>query len=248
MKELNFGRVLGMDPFVPQRKEWVMAAIGAGVGIAGALASASAAASSDKRLDAAKAEQDSYYKRRYNEDYVDTKAGNALVTKAKNIYKQGINRARGAQAVAGGTDAATQMAKDSANKGVADTIANLGVLDTQRKDRADAQNQMAQQRFAQMDMQRDMQKAQNISNAAGAASNAIMQAGSAFESSTNLNGGSNKGTPVVKSNSQIDADMNIKPNIPSTPTASNAITQANEAAGYTPTGDEWEHFRKTVGQ
>lgn len=199
MKELYFGRDLGMDPFVPQRKEWILSALGAGVSFWGALKSADKANAAEARQRALEAKQDAYYNRRYNEDYVDTKAGQALITRAKNIYKSGIKRAQGAQAVAGGTDAATQMAKDSANKGVADTIANLGVLDTQRKERADAQNQAAQARFAQMDMQRDMQRAQNISEAAGAASNAIGQMGSAFESSTNLQGGNNKGTTAVSS-------------------------------------------------
>jgi hypothetical protein len=93
------------------------------------------------------------------------------------------------------------MAKDAGNKMVGDTIANIAANDVARKDSADRQHEKAQARFAQMDMNREMQRAQNISNAAQSASNAIMQAGAAIDQAsvkpTNLQGGSNNSTPVT---------------------------------------------------
>jgi hypothetical protein len=70
-------------------------------------------------------------------------------------------------------------------------------------------HQVAQDRFAQMDMNRDMQRAQNITNAAQGASNSLMSAASALGQSSagtaNLGGGSNNGVPkeVVATNGNV---------------------------------------------
>ena len=195
---------LGMcNSYAPRKKEWIGAAIGAVGGLASSLiggASASSAArAAERRQRELEAKQDAYYNRRYNEDFLDTAAGQNLVRRAKQMYDRSIKRAAGAKAVAGGTDASVQMAKDSANQAMGDTIANIAALDTQRKAQADAQNMAAQTQFAQMDMNREMQRAQNITNAAQNASNAMMAAGAAVDQASatrsSLNGGSNNSAP-----------------------------------------------------
>jgi hypothetical protein len=82
------------------------------------------------------------------------------------------------------------MAKDAGNKMVGDTIANMKAMDDARKDRIDAQHEANLNNFAQMDMNREITRANAITEAAGNASNAIMQAASAFE--PDLTGGANK--------------------------------------------------------
>lgn len=172
-------------------------AIGAGVSLASSLIGGAQASKAAKRAERRQREQeakeDAWYNRRYNEDYIDTAAGQNLVRRAKEFAKENWRKAAGAQAVAGGTEAATQMAKDAGNKMVGDTIANIAATDQARKAQVDNMHRQAESQFAQMDMNRELNRAQNITDAAGAASNAIMQGALAFE---DLKGGSNKG--VVK--------------------------------------------------
>lgn len=195
----------------PSRKEWIAAAIGAVGGIASSLiggsAASDAARAAERRQRQMEARENAWYTRRYNEDYIDTAAGQNLVRRAKEYAKEQWKKAAGAQAVAGGTDAATQMAKDAGNKMVGDTIANIAATDQSRKAQVDNMHRQAEQQFAQMDMNREMQRAQNITNAAQAASNAIMSAGAAIEQGSakapSLQGGSNNGKPVTQMDSEV---------------------------------------------
>ena len=194
---------LGMgNPFTSSHKQWIISAIGAGVGLAsslfGGIKAADAAREAERRQRAQEAKEDAWYTRRYNENYVDTAAGQNLVRRAKEYAKESWKKAAGAQAVAGGTDAATAMAKEAGNRMVGDTIANIAASDQDRKAQVDDMHRQAQANFAQMDMAREQQRAQNITSAAQGASNAIMSAASAFDQASspakpNLNGGSNGG-------------------------------------------------------
>ena len=180
--------------FAPAKKEWIAAAIGAGVGLASSLIggakASSAARAAERRQREREAAEMASYTRRYNQDVTDTASGQNLIRIAKDQAKEQWKKAAGAQAVAGGTDAATQMAKDAGNKMVGDTIANMKAMDDARKDRIDAQHEANLNNFAQMDMEREINRANAITDAAGNASNAILQAASALE--PDLTGGANK--------------------------------------------------------
>ncbi len=180
-------------PYMVERKEWVATAIGAGVSLATSLfggAQASRAARAAERAQRAReASEAAAYTRRYNEDVTDRASGQNLIRMAQDHARKQWKKAAGAQAVAGGTDAATQMAKDAGNQMVGNTIANMKAMDDARKDRLDYSHEAALDRFANLDMQREAQRANAIAGAAGAASNAIMQGVSALE--PNLKGGSN---------------------------------------------------------
>ena len=221
MKELVFCRDLGIDAYVPQRKEWIAAALGAAAGIASSLiggsAASSAARAAERRQREQEAKEDAWYNRRYNEDYVDTAAGQNLVRRAKEYAKEQWKKAAGAQAVAGGTEASVQMAKDAGNKMVGDTIANIAATDQQRKENVDNLHRQSEAQFAQMDMNREMQRAQNITNAAQGASNAMASMAGALGQDGggfSLKGGKNNGveftapdtssTPTVSAQSQMD--------------------------------------------
>lgn len=198
----RFAGELGNECFGTRKKEWIATAIGVVGGLASSLiggAKASEAArAAERRQRAQEAKENAWYTRRYNEDYVDTAAGQNLVRRAKEFAKENWRKAAGAQAVAGGTAAATQMAKDAGNKMVGDTIANIAATDQQRKSHVDDLHRQAEAQFAQMDMNRELQRAQNITNAAQSASNAMMSAGAAVDQAnanrTNLNGASNNST------------------------------------------------------
>ena len=192
--------------YIPQKKLWLGAALGAVAGVASSLIGGSqaskAAKEAERRQRERENEEKAWYSRRYNEDYIDTAAGQNLVRRAKEFAKEQWKKAAGAQAVAGGTDAATQMAKDAGTKMMGDTIADIAAADQSRKDSVDNMHQKSLDKFAQMDMDRAMQRAQNITNATQGASNALISAGAAIDQAglgkTDLNGGSNGSSPYVK--------------------------------------------------
>ena len=201
---------------VREPKLWIGAAIGAAAGLASSLiggAQASRAArKAERRQREREAEERSWYNRRYNEDYVDTAAGQNLVRRAKDYAREQWRKAAGAQAVAGGTDAATAMAKEAGNKMVGDTIANIAATDQTRKAQVDNMHRTAESQFAQQDMTRELQRAQSITQAAQQASNAMFTAGAAVDqygsSSSSLAGGSNKGIQALmaEQNAQLMSD------------------------------------------
>lgn len=202
---------LGMGlAYAPMRKEWVQLAL-AGAGLAASLIggakSSAAAKKAERRQREQEAKENAWYNRRYNEDYLDTAAGQNLIRRAKEYARENWKKAQGAQAVAGGTDAATQMAKDAGNKMVGDTIANIAAQDTARKAQVDNMHRQAEQGYAQMDMNREMQRAQSIANASQNASNAMLSAAAYLDNSPNLQGGSNKSKPVTtNSATSVDYD------------------------------------------
>lgn len=189
---------------VHQPKMWIGAALGVAGGLAsslvGGLFSSSAAKEAERRQRQQEARERAWYERRYNEDYLDTAAGQNLVRRAKEYANEQWKKAVGAQAVAGGTDAATAQAKDAGNKMMGDTIANIAATDHARKAQVDNMHRQAEQNFAQMDVLREQQRAQNITNAAQAASNVMMSAGAATDQAsakpTNLQGGGNNSKVV----------------------------------------------------
>ena len=204
---IGMGRGAGMERDnlaigVQQPKLWIVSAIGAGVGLAsslfGGMSAAKAAREAEKRQRQQEATENAWYTRRYNEDYVDTAAGQNLVRRAKDYAREQWRKAAGVQAVTGGTDASTAMAKEAGNKMVGDTIANIAATDQARKENVDNMHRQAQERFAQMDMNREQQRAQNITNAAQSASNAIMSVAGAVDQASaakpSLQGGSNNST------------------------------------------------------
>jgi len=204
---------LGMgNIFAPSHKQWVLSAIGAGVGLAsslyGGIKAADAAKEAERRQRAQEAKENAWYTRRYNEDYADTAAGQNLVRRAKEYAKENWKKAAGAQAVAGGTDAATAMAKEAGNRMVGDTLANIAATDQARKAQVDDMHRQAQANFAQMDMAREQQRAQNITNAAQGASNAIMSAASAVDqagtSKASLAGGKNNSSSAPSTTADVD--------------------------------------------
>jgi hypothetical protein len=199
---------LGMgNSFAPSRKEWVATAIGAGVSLAssifGGVSAANAAEEARKERRQAESKEQAWYNRRYYEDYLDTAAGQNLVRRAKDFAKENWRKAAGAKAVAGGTDAATAMAKESGNKMMGDTIANIAAADSQRKAQVDNMHMQNEQRFAQQRQAEQLQRAQNITNAAQSASNAMMSIGSAVDQASakapNLSGGGNNSKVVMPS-------------------------------------------------
>lgn len=240
MKIKSISKPLGMGAMAWQ-KHWVFSAIGAATGLAssiyGGIAGASAADAARRAQKRQEAKEEAWYNRRYNEDYADTAAGQNLVRRAKDFAKAQWKKAAGASAVNGATPASSAMAKEAGTKMVGDTIANIAATDQQRKEHADDLHRQAQDKFAQMDMQRDMQRAQNITNAASQASNALMTAG-AIADMTNK-------TPITGTNNNGKAA--ITPSSPAVEPTTTPVAPATPYETYVgATDDEQRAFERAV--
>lgn len=203
-RPIGLGRGIGtsrdvLSVGVREPKLWIATAIGAGVGVLSSILGGSKAAKAEreamkiqKRREAA---HNAWYNRAYNEDYVDTAAGQNLLRRAKQFYNETARRAKGAEKVGGATNAATAMAKEAANKAYGDTVANISAQDTARKMRVDDMNEQAQERYAQINADRETRRAGYINNAAQGAANAAFTVGAAVDQANahtaNLMGGGN---------------------------------------------------------
>ena len=174
-KNLTSSTVLG------EKKEWVLGAASLALGIGSSLFGANKAKKAARRAQAenqyrTNAEK-AWYDKNYNTDYLDTKAGQNLMRRAQEVQDEYIRKADGAAAVGGGTAASVAQAKESANKAMGDTIANIAAQDTSRKQHVEDAHLANTQQLSRERQQIEQQKAQATSDAAQNASNALFNFG-----------------------------------------------------------------------
>lgn len=185
-------------PVLTDKKEWVLGAASLALGVGSSLFGANkakkaarrAAAENTYRTNAEKA----WYDKNYNTDYLDTKAGQNLIRRAKEVQGEYVRKADGAAAVGGGTAASVAMAKEAANKAMGDTIANVAAQDTARKQHVEDAHLQNTQQLSRERQQIEQQKAQATSDAAQNASNAM------FNFGVNQLGSELEGAKVMKTN------------------------------------------------
>jgi hypothetical protein len=160
---------------VPLAIPLAMAGASLASSIFGGISSKKAADRERARLEEERRRTEAERKRKANEDYIDTAAGQNLLRVARQERDKMWQREAGAAAVAGGTDAATAMAKESGNRMMGETIANIAANDTARKDQIDASYRQDLSRINQQQIAADREQAQNTAAVAGQASSALMQ-------------------------------------------------------------------------
>lgn len=174
---------LGADSGV--QEAWIpiaLAAASVAASIFGGAKSAAAARKAQREQEAEKAKEDALLRRKRNEAYADTAAGQRLLTQAREFSREQWKKAQGAAKVGGATDAATAIAKEQGNKMMGNTLANMAANDTARQDKADYAQIESDRRHAQIMSGYEMQRAQAISQAASQASNAMMSAAGSLNS------------------------------------------------------------------
>ena len=172
---------LTSSPVLGEQKEWVLGAASLALGIGSSLFGANKAKKAARRAQAenqyrTNAEK-AWYDKNYNTDYLDTKAGQNLMRRAQEVQDEYIRKADGAAAVGGGTAASVAQAKESANKAMGDTIANIAAQDTSRKQHVEDAHLANTQQLSRERQQIEQQKAQATSDAAQNASNALFNFG-----------------------------------------------------------------------
>ena len=185
-------------PVLGENKEWVLGALSLAGGVASSLFGANKAKKAARRAQAENTyrtnAEKAWYDKNYNTDYLDTKAGQNLMRRAKEVQDEYVRKADGAAAVGGGTAASVAMAKESANKAMGDTIANIAAQDTARKQHVEDAHLANTQQLSRERQQIEQQKAQNTSDAAQNASNAM------FNFGVNQLGSELEGAKAVKTN------------------------------------------------
>ena len=210
---------LTSSPVLGEKKEWVLGAASLALGIGSSLFGANKAKKAARRAQAenqyrTNAEK-AWYDKNYNTDYLDTKAGSNLLRRAQEVQDEYIRKADGAAAVGGGTAASVAQAKESANKAMGDTIANIAAQDTSRKQHVEDAHLANTQQLSRERQQIEQQKAQNTSDAAQNASNAL------FNFGVNQLGSELEGTKL-QNNSKLggSASANDNKNVTQTPKVS----------------------------
>lgn len=185
-------------PVLTDKKEWVLGAASLALGVGSSLFGANKAKKAARRAQAenqyrTNAEK-AWYDKNYNTDYLDTKAGQNLMRRAKEVQDEYVRKADGAAAVGGGTAASVAMAKEAANKAMGDTIANVAAQDTARKQHVEDAHLQNTQQLSRERQQIEQQKALATSDAAQNASNAM------FDFGVNQLGSELEGAKGVKTN------------------------------------------------
>lgn len=185
-------------PVLTDKKEWVLGAASLALGVGSSLFGANKAKKAARRAQAENTyrtnAEKAWYDKNYNTDYLDTKAGQNLMRRAKEVQDEYVRKADGAAAVGGGTAASVAMAKEAANKAMGDTIANVAAQDTARKQHVEDAHLQNTQQLSRERQQIEQQKAQATSDAAQNASNAM------FNFGVNQLGSELEGTKGVKTN------------------------------------------------
>lgn len=185
-------------PVLGDKKEWILGAAALAGGVASSLFGANKAKKAARRAQAENTyrtnAEKAWYEKNYNTDYLDTKAGQNLMRRAKEVQDEYVRKADGAAAVGGGTAASVAMAKEAANKAMGDTIANVAAQDTARKQHVEDAHLQNTQQLSRERQQIEQQKAQATSDAAQNASNAM------FNFGVNQLGSELEGTKGVKTN------------------------------------------------
>ena len=211
---------LTASPVLGEKKEWVLGAASLALGIGSSLFGANKAKKAARRAQAenqyrTNAEK-AWYDKNYNTDYLDTKAGSNLMRRAQEVQDEYIRKADGAAAVGGGTAASVAQAKESANKAMGDTIANIAAQDTSRKQKVEDAHLQNTQQLSRERQQIEQQKAQATSDAAQNASNALFnfgvnQLGSELEGTKTQNSNKLGGSASANDNKNVTQTPKVNP-------------------------------------
>lgn len=211
---------LTSSPVLGEKKEWVLGAASLALGIGSSLFGANKAKKAARRAQAENQyrtnTEKAWYDKNYNTDYLDTKAGSNLLRRAQEVQDEYIRKADGAAAVGGGTAASVAQAKESANKAMGDTIANIAAQDTSRKQHVEDAHLANTQQLSRERQQIEQQKAQNTSDAAQNASNALFnfgvnQLGSELEGANTQNSNKLGGSASANDNKNVTQTPKVSP-------------------------------------
>lgn len=152
-------------------------AISLGSSIYGSVQAARAAKKAKANVEQQKADNESWYNRRYNEDATQRADAQRVLTQTQNLLRRQNRAAAGAAAVAGGNSEAVAQQKALANEALADATSRIAAAGEARKDAIEEQYKATEQGLNNQLNNLELQRAQAISGAAQGAGTAAMKAG-----------------------------------------------------------------------
>ena len=248
---------LTSSPVLGEKKEWILGAASLALGVGSSLFGANKAKKAARRAQAenqyrTNAEK-AWYDKNYNTDYLDTKAGSNLLRRAQEVQDEYIRKADGAAAVGGGTAASVAQAKESANKAMGDTIANVAAQDTARKQHVEDAHLANTQQLSRERQQIEQQKAQATSDAAQNASNAMFNFG-VNQLGSELEGAKAQGSSKLGGSASANDNKNVTQTPKVNPTAIAYEAQYGKGAakdpipaGYNEVGQQYDPLDLATG-
>ena len=140
-------------------------ALGASGSIFGGISASKAMRRVKKNLQAQKEANQNWYDRRYNEDATQRADAQRILTQTEESIRNRNRQAAGAQAVMGGTDESTAVAKAANAQALADATSQIAVNAENRKDQIEQTYQQRDSQINEALNNLEMNKAQAISQA-----------------------------------------------------------------------------------
>ena len=201
--------------FAPEKKHiWpvIAAAVAAGSAIYGGIKSAQANRQAQRELEAERALTQAERRRKMYENILNRPDVQNVIRVVKQQADKINKQADGAAAVAGGTDASKQMAKEAGNNMVAEAAANIVANDAVRKDAVDAQYRAEERGIKQQLIGLEQQRGQNIANVAAQTGSALSEMATTY-AGTKMGAGSPGGTGVTSTEDAVKtaAKVNSQP-------------------------------------
>lgn len=158
------------------------AAVGIGSSIFGGIKSARAARKAKRRLEQSKRDNEAWYNRRYNEDATQRADAQRILRKTQDIIRERNRQAAATQAVTGGSEESVAATREANANALADTASAINANADARKDNIEQQYRARANELDDKLVGVDMQRSQNIANAASQAVKSAASISSSLDS------------------------------------------------------------------
>ena len=145
-----------------------------GSAIYGAVASSKANNQARKLIQQQRDENKRWYDTKMNEDYTQRTDVQRAITKQRELLDEQLKKANARSIVGGASDEATALAKDSANKSVAEATADIAAAGADYKDKVEKEYRANDAALNQQQAQSYKEQAKESAAAAGQAVNAAL--------------------------------------------------------------------------
>lgn len=182
------------------------AAVGIGSSIFGGIKSARAARKAKRRIEQSKRDNEAWYNRRYNEDATQRADAQRILRKTQDAIRERNRQAAATQAVTGGSEESVAATREANANALADTASAINANADARKDQIEQQYRARANELDDKLVSVDMQRSQNIANAASQAVKSAASIASSLDSAETTKASS---APVLSDaqKSYLDAKM-----------------------------------------
>lgn len=173
------------------------AAVGIGSSIFGGIKSARAARKAKRRIEQSKRDNEAWYNRRYNEDATQRADAQRILRKTQDTIRERNRQAAATQAVTGGSEESVAATREANANALADTASAINANADARKDNIEQQYRARANELDDKLVGVDMQRSQNIANAASQAVKSAASIASSLDSAETPKSAAASPAPVL---------------------------------------------------